>query len=887
MTISRNIASIYNPDLLTKAQLIDSFVIRVKKFEKLFADIKTATMEKPEQHLMLVGLRGMGKTTLLRRLAYEVENDPALHNWLMPVIFNEEEYGITQLFKLWEAIAEYMEKHDPVFAGLYDRMDAEYRRLKNDHHQYEQRAFELLVEALHDQHKKLLLFIDNFGDMFKRFKKPEKQRLREILMTCPDLRIIAASAVVIEAFFKYDDPLFEFFKTERLDALNSEETKTLLLKLGENLPDNRVQTIIEQQPERVEALRRLTGGIPRSMVLFFEIFATDKDGTAFTDLESILDRVTPLYKHRMDDLPTQQQEIMNVLALNYDGMSSREIADRTRLESKLVSAQLKQLQKYNLISIANPGSKNQIYHVYDRFFNIWFLMRMARKGDKNRVLWLVRFLECWCTPDQLSKRSETHRKALMQKDYDPKAALSFTNALYYAAQEDIETRYQLAKQTQNYLKDRAPDLYQQNESADIAFFGRGIAEMRRRDWEAAYRELSAIKDKNAQDYLLLYVLEERKGASEQATYCLQEARRADKNLCAERLIGEIYWNYLKDDLVAERYFLIAINHGDAKACRRFGNLLRDKRKDYEEAERYYRISIERGETYAWVNLGDLFGDTLKDYPQAEICYLEAIEKGHNIGWRYLGFLYADNLKNYEKAKEYYQKAIEAGETYAWINLGNLYLDNLTDYPQAETCYQKGVDAGHGEGWRYLGNLYADSIKNINKAEDFFHHAIAEDIQNANNSLAWAYFTYKIKDIEALAAAEKAYHEIPENYVAHTLSCIYLWNDRFEEAHKTAENFLFDIDYVDRNRDEKEFFKYFLLLLAKSQYPFLYDYFTGERGEAIRAKDRFLPVWYALMHYMKDEYPIEYLRTPPELKDTVQEIIDKAEEYRVAYQITPK
>lgn len=406
ITTPRNVASIYNPDLLTKAQLIASFVVRLKKYEKLMADIRSATMEKPEQPIMVVGLRGMGKTTLLRRLAYEVENDSNLNTWLMPVIFNEEEYGITQLFKLWETIAEYLAKIDPAFEGLYEQMDNAYRSLKGDQHRYEQEAFDLLTEVLHGQQKKMLLFIDNFGDMFRRFKKHEKQRLREILMTCPDLRIIAASSVVIEAFFKHDDPLFEFFKTERLDGLNREETIALLYKLGEGLPSNPIDYIIKQQPERVEALRRLTGGIPRSIVLFFEIFVSDRDGTAFSDLESILDRVTPLYKHRMDDLPTQQQEIMQALALNYDGSTTREVADRTRLDSKLVSAQLKQMQKENLVSIANPGAKNQVYYVYDRFFNIWFLMRMARKSDKSRVLWLVRFMECWCTPEYLTKRGD-------------------------------------------------------------------------------------------------------------------------------------------------------------------------------------------------------------------------------------------------------------------------------------------------------------------------------------------------------------------------------------------------------------------------------------------------------------------------------------------------
>jgi hypothetical protein len=403
---TRPVASIYNPDLLTKQQLIGSFVVRLKKFKKIFEDIKSSEMTHPEQPLLVVGLRGMGKTTLLLRLSYEVENTASLNKWLVPIVFNEEEYGINRLFKFWEHVALYLEKKEPQFKGLYDDMDNAYVLINNDE-RYEQKAFELLIDALHKSGKKLLLFIDNFGDMFKRFSKHERQRLREVVMTCVDLRIIAGSSVVAEAFYKYDDPFYELFKVERLEGLNKEEAEALLIQLGEHYPVNPAKEVLEKQPHRVETLRRLTGGIPRSIVLLFEIFVDDKEGNAFTDLESILDRVTPLYKHRMDELPPQQQEIVNVIAHAWDAVSAKEVAIKTRLDSKLVSAQLKQLHQSNIIDIQPTNNKNHLYLLHDRFFNIWYLMRMARKGDKNRVLWLIRFLEQWCDEDQLSKRSES------------------------------------------------------------------------------------------------------------------------------------------------------------------------------------------------------------------------------------------------------------------------------------------------------------------------------------------------------------------------------------------------------------------------------------------------------------------------------------------------
>jgi hypothetical protein len=49
------------------------------------------------------------------------------------------------------------------------------------------------------------------------------------------------------------------------------------------------------------------------------------------------------------------------------------------------------------------------------------------------------------------------------------------------------------------------------------------------------------------------------------------------------------------------------------------------------------------------------------------------------------------------------------------------------------------------------------------------------------------------------------------------------------------------------------------------------------------KDRFKLVYYALMSFMKDEYPNEYLKMGGELKDTVEEIIIKIKELGKAYQ----
>ena len=190
------VAYIYNPQNQTKEELIKSYVVRLKTFQKLFKEIKTSKMEHPEQHFLIEGKRGMGKTTLLLRLSYEIENDAKLSEWLMPLVFNEEEYSIRKLFNFWERIAELLEEKDPAFEGLKAEMDLLSKSYSSDD-EYEKACFELLTLQLQKHEKKIILFIDNFGDMFQKFKEKEAHRLRKILQTSSDLRIFAASSVVL------------------------------------------------------------------------------------------------------------------------------------------------------------------------------------------------------------------------------------------------------------------------------------------------------------------------------------------------------------------------------------------------------------------------------------------------------------------------------------------------------------------------------------------------------------------------------------------------------------------------------------------------------------------------------------------------------------------
>jgi hypothetical protein len=378
-------------------------------------DLESSKMKTPEQHYLLVGQRGAGKSTLLSRIKYAVEDSVKLRPVLIPILFGEEQYNVGELANLWENVAQVLEDYHG-FDGLYGEME-KYIHDKN----FEEKCWDILELALDKKGRKLLLLIDNIGDMFKKIGELEVRRLRELLQTKSQVRVIAGSPFYLESLLDYKQPLFEFFKVMRLDELSSGETFHLLLKLGEIHGERgKIEKIIKETPGRVESLRTLTGGVPRTIALMFNIFIEHEHENSLKDLDKILDNVTPLYKHRMDDLPAQQQKIVDAVAKHWDPISVKDLKNRVRLESKVISAQLRQLEKDQVVQKMETGTKNHEYILKERFFNIWYLMRYGRKDDKQKVIWLVRFLESWCTDEEIKERVvqfiEQVKKSRIDKD---------------------------------------------------------------------------------------------------------------------------------------------------------------------------------------------------------------------------------------------------------------------------------------------------------------------------------------------------------------------------------------------------------------------------------------------------------------------------------------
>jgi len=922
------VANLYNPHEQSKEQLIESFVVRHKVFYELFREIKSSDVTKPEQHYLIEGQRGTGKTTLLLRLSYEIENDHNLREWLIPVVLKEEAYyGIRHLYRLWETVAQELEGKGKAFSGLAGQMSDAYEQAEGLQSQedapqtspvatedYERICFEALINSLKGgqdtqtsgeegeqnartpRGKKIVLFIDNFGEMLQNFSEQENLRLHEILTTCPYLRLFGTTPVVFGALLKEEHTFSHFFKTIRLEGLNKEETRNLLLELARVYNEEKtIQTIIKHHPGRIEALRILTGGLIRTIVLLFEIFTENKDGSSITDLDKILDRVTPLYQSRMKDLTPLQRDVVNAIALNWDAISPEEIARKTHLNIGEIMTVLKELEKVFITQQVAADTQFHFYQLKERFFNIWYLMRLAPGGSRSKVLWLLHFLESWYDKNELTQLARNHTEAIAAGRYHSKDAYYLTEAFTKTGQLDMNTEHQMIHETKKLLQGLDADLAEKLSPSDREIFEKAEECYRNADYEKAIALLSEIKHRNDRINLRIGDSFSKLGYYEETIdYFLKAVEQ--KSIEALLQLGLLYHNQLKDYQNAEKHYLMAAEKGNTNAILYLANLYYRELKDYNNAEKYYLTAVKEGRKRSTILTSGKFslnalknylvtairGDVanperyrFKDFSETKKHYLHVLKKTSTEAMFHLGNLYAREMKNYGKAEMYYLAAIKAGYADAIVNLSFLYHYMLKDYKKAIKYYTMAVERGE-ENYAAvnLGLLYQNEMKDYENAEKYYLLAAEKGDASAMNGLAWLYFEQKIKKQEALQYARQALEKEKNIYTAHTLACIYLWNNHPEQALQIAQEFMYDKESY--KSIAQDIFLYLMLLLAKKHYQYFSEYFESPN---LRLRERFKPLYYALLYFTKDP---NYHKLPPELFKPIREIIAQIERLAVDY-----
>ena len=382
---------LYNPAQLTPDELKASFVARGETLAEMLRLLREQTPSRPCQHMMLIGPRGMGKTTLGLRFLHAVEETPELAAIWQPVPFYEESYEIGDLADFWLAALRHLSRatDNPEWADKADAL----ARDERDQERLAAYALAALMDHCQRSGRRLILFVENIDGILHQLRNErEAHALRASLIERPEILLLGSANAVFDAIRSHAQPFYEFFRLVTLEGIGPEETARLLETLAgrEGRPD--VPQALNLERGRLETLRRLTGGNPRLLVLACRMLIESPLGSAFEDLEQLIDEQTPYFKARIEELPIQARKVFHCLADGWTPLLAKEVAGAAKLSSSHASAQLKQLVERGYAQeVRLPGAKRTRYEVGDRFYNIYYLLRFSRT-NRQRLERLVGFL---------------------------------------------------------------------------------------------------------------------------------------------------------------------------------------------------------------------------------------------------------------------------------------------------------------------------------------------------------------------------------------------------------------------------------------------------------------------------------------------------------------
>lgn len=382
---------LYNPAQLTADELQASFLAREDSLAEMIRLVDEQTPGRPCQHMMLVGPRGMGKTTLALRLLHEIRDAPRLNEIWQPVAFDEESYGVGDLADFWLAALRHLTRatEDQRWADKADALVVD----EKDTERLAAYSLAALIDFCQTSGKRLILFVDNLDVVFKQFRdERDVYALRTVLIERSEILLIGSANTVFEAIRGHGEPFYEFFRVFILEGLGPEEAFQILKAHLDCADRPDLQHTFSPDRGRLETVRRLTGGNPRLLGLACRMLVESPLDSAFEDLERLIDEQTPYFKARIEELPAQSRKVFHCLAEGWRPMLAREVAESAKLTSSHTSAQLRLLVDKGYAKEARlSDEKRTRYEVSDRFYNIYYLLRFSRAG-RDRLKRLVSFL---------------------------------------------------------------------------------------------------------------------------------------------------------------------------------------------------------------------------------------------------------------------------------------------------------------------------------------------------------------------------------------------------------------------------------------------------------------------------------------------------------------
>ncbi len=765
----------YNPAFLDDEALKANFVVRQADLELLVSAIGENTGDS-NQNILVFGPRGIGKTTLILRLALDIRETAELEAQFYPLVFAEESYKVCSAGEFWlEALFHLAEQtKDQRWERAYEELKEE----RDDKVLYE-RTLAQLLDFADIQNKRIVVMVENLNMVLgDQVSDKDAWILRHTLQNEPRIMLVGTATSEPDQIMNSGKAMFEMFKLHRLEPLNEAECRALWTSISGK----------EVEGRRVRALQILTGGSPRLLTIISAFSAHLSFAQLMDDMMQLVDDHTDYFKSHLDNLPAIERKIYVSLLEHWDPATSKQIAGDARRKVGETSSLLKRLMGRGYVETVPRKGRTKWYRVSERLYNIYYLMR-RRGASSQRVHALVDFMINFYGPDELLSIASRFAEEAVKLPPDHRADhFSFLASL---------------------LQEGRVDSFRSRIQGELSPILSSVTDLPSSLGKAMGIESSMGLDESL---LRLYLTEAQRRRLETGTEewrIFVEAQRLSRSDgCGEA-------EYIE----AERLYRQAIEMAPENALfwMRFATLLawlsrneRDRSEQCIEACSKV-IEIQPASSDAWFIMAGVLGWHLQRYGEAEEAYRRAIalDPKNADPWTGLGLVLATS-KRYTEAEEAFREAIDldAMDARLWDWLGKLLGEALNRPEEALDAHNESIriERNNFYAWHRVVTLLAGPLDRTRDALGIAEEQIAEfpEIYGIRNTFASA--VYENRRIAFLADAERLARDAVrtsdrQGICLHTLASVLCLSGKLEEAIDVAKVYANDVDCVEKTRDD--------------------------------------------------------------------------------------
>ncbi|MYB67384.1 MAG: tetratricopeptide repeat protein [Gemmatimonadetes bacterium] len=459
---------LYRSGVTSPERLRHTSVAREHLLDNAIESLRGSVGRKSKNHLLFIGPRGIGKTYLLSCIEDAVQSDETLSASVVIVRFPEESNRTLSfadfLIGMCGILKEVLED-EPRWTDLFAEVETEEEDAK---------VADTLVPAIREENRRsgrtLLLMLENLGEVLTRQIRDQSDvaALRKFLMADNGCLLLATAPLHFDGITDIGQPFYDFFDVQILENLSFEDTvEVIRLNLEWEKRTDILETLDDMRP-RLQALYRMTGGNPRLTMMLYELIAHESVTSVQDQFHLLLDRISPFYQGRLNDLPPGQRALLECLASMRDQEKTpAAIAARMRMSQQETSSLLKRLSDaHYLRADRHPQDRrSRLYTIREGFFDIWLAMNFSR-GARKRMPFLLDFFNLFypSIAARDEKRRQLRAKLLEEGSGDAgkaldylsevgdegeRASAKFDMARVFARRGDVE-------QTVSYVLEAAP-----------------------------------------------------------------------------------------------------------------------------------------------------------------------------------------------------------------------------------------------------------------------------------------------------------------------------------------------------------------------------------------------------------------------------------------------